>query len=174
MLSSLQRSVMIAFLLAALLGIGWLSGRNSAPTGSCGCGIPLDERAGSMQPPVRGNRAQDKAVANPAEISKPDPVAPGIPRLVGVGATTCLPCKMMSPILEELAREYEGKLLLEFIDISVDSRAAQRYRVRAIPTQVFYDGSGREFFRHMGFYSKEDILAKLREHGMELDKGDSE
>jgi len=75
---------------------------------------------------------------------------------------------MMAPILEELARDYQGKLTVEFIDISEDRKAAQRYKVRVIPTQIFYDRSGKEFYRHMGFFSKEDILATFRAHGIKL------
>jgi thioredoxin 1 len=75
---------------------------------------------------------------------------------------------MMAPILEELAREYKGKLKVEFIDVWENPEAARKYGVRVIPTQIFYDEKGEEFFRHEGFYSKEDILRKFKDQGIDL------
>jgi len=95
----------------------------------------------------------------------------GLPRLVDLGSTTCVPCKMMTPILDSLSKSYKGKLMVEFINVSESPKAAEEYNVRMIPTQVFFDKNGHEFFRHVGFYPKEDILAKFREHGINLDRG---
>ncbi|HBN07756.1 MAG TPA: thioredoxin [Cyanobacteria bacterium UBA8530] len=89
-----------------------------------------------------------------------------IPRLLDLGADRCIPCKMMQPILEELRKEYRGKLQVDFIDVWKNQAEAERYHVRAIPTQIFYDKGGKEVFRHEGFYSKEAILAKLSELGL--------
>ena len=94
-----------------------------------------------------------------------------LPRLVELGADRCIPCKMMAPILEELRKEYAGTLQLESIDVWKDPDAAKRYRIRIIPTQIFYDASGKELFRHVGFFSKEDILAKWKELGVVIEKG---
>ncbi|MHC4284383.1 MAG: thioredoxin family protein [Planctomycetota bacterium] len=94
--------------------------------------------------------------------------SPAIPRLVDVGAKTCIPCKLMAPILEELKKEYTGRLQVDFLDLSINTDYAGQYKVRVIPTQIFYDASGKELFRHEGFYSKEDILAKWKELGVEL------
>lgn len=91
-----------------------------------------------------------------------------LPRLVDLGAKTCIPCKMMAPILEELRNEYKGKLQVEFIDVWEDRSAGDQYRIRVIPTQIFFDPSGKELFRHVGFMSKEDILAKWKELGFNL------
>jgi thioredoxin 1 len=95
----------------------------------------------------------------------------GIPRLVDLGSTTCIPCKMMAPILDELKTEYEGRLIVDVLDVKTDRNASAQYRIRVIPTQIFYDGSGRELFRHEGFYSKEDILAKWKDLGIDLEAG---
>ncbi|RPJ41408.1 MAG: thioredoxin, partial [Candidatus Latescibacterota bacterium] len=100
--------------------------------------------------------------------------AGGIPRLVDLGSTTCVPCKMMAPILEELRTEYEGRFGVEVIDIKADRAAASKYGIRVIPTQIFFDASGRELFRHEGFYAKEDILAKWGELGIDVGAGAGE
>ena len=91
----------------------------------------------------------------------------GLPRLLELGSTTCIPCKAMKPILEELKTECAGKFQVELIDVHKDEAAAEAHDVRIIPTQVFLDASGKELFRHEGFFAKEDILAKWKELGVE-------
>jgi thioredoxin 1 len=92
-----------------------------------------------------------------------------LPKLVDLGANKCIPCKMMAPILEGLKTEYTGKLEVEFIDVWENPELGEQYGVAIIPTQIFYDASGKERFRHQGFFSKEDILAKWKELGVSLD-----
>ena len=91
-----------------------------------------------------------------------------LPRLVDLGADKCIPCKMMAPVLEDLKENYSGIFDVEFIDVWKNPDAGKKYGIRIIPTQIFYDASGKEFFRHEGFFSKEDILAKWKETGVEL------
>jgi thioredoxin 1 len=96
------------------------------------------------------------------------PTEAGLPRLLDLGAGKCIPCKMMAPILEDLKKEYAGRLMVEFIDVWQSPDAGKRYGINVIPTQIFYDAAGRELFRHAGFFSKEDILGKWRELGVNL------
>jgi thioredoxin 1 len=74
----------------------------------------------------------------------------------------------MAPILEELKKEYAGKLEVEFIDVWKNPDAGKPYAIQMIPTQIFFDASGKERFRHTGFYGKDDILAKWKELGVDL------
>lgn len=97
-------------------------------------------------------------------------ISKDIPRLLDLGSDQCIPCKMMVPILEELKSEYAGKLQVDFIDIWKSPEQGRTYGIKLIPTQIFYDASGKELFRHEGFYSKEDILAKWKELGIDLTK----
>lgn len=99
----------------------------------------------------------------PSEVRK-------LPRLVDLGADKCIPCKMMAPILEEMKKDYAGIINMEFIDVWENPDKAKEYGISVIPTQIFYDASGKELFRHEGFFSKEDILAKWKEFGVELTK----
>jgi thioredoxin 1 len=101
------------------------------------------------------------ALATPPE-KKP------LPKLLDLGAGKCIPCKMMFPVLDGLKKEYAGKLEVEFIDVWQNSDAGKQYGIEVIPTQIFYDPTGKELFRHIGFLSKEDILAKWKELGLEL------
>jgi len=99
---------------------------------------------------------------------EPTATAAALPRRLDLGADKCVPCKMMAPILEELKETYAGVLTVEFIDVWKDPAAAQPYGIRVIPTQIFFAADGTELFRHEGFFSREDILAKWRELGVEL------
>jgi thioredoxin 1 len=92
----------------------------------------------------------------------------GLPRLIDLGAGKCIPCKMMAPILDELKEEYAGSLEVVFVDVWQNPDAGAKYGIQLIPTQIFYDASGKELFRHEGFFSKEDILAKWKGLGVEL------
>jgi len=126
-------------------------------------------------------KSQPQTVATPAP-EKPEPsakpetveeVAPPeeskpqhLPRLVEIGAEKCIPCKMMQPILAELRQEYAGKLQVDMVDVWKHPEQADKYGVQTIPTQVIYDSSGKEVFRHIGFFPKEEIVSKLAELGV--------
>jgi thioredoxin 1 len=92
-----------------------------------------------------------------------------LPRLVDLGAGKCIPCKMMAPILEELKAEYSGRFKVDFIDVWENPDVGAEYGIHMIPTQIFYDASGKELFRHEGFFSKTDILTKWKELGIEIE-----
>ena len=94
--------------------------------------------------------------------------AAGLPQLIDLGADKCIPCKMMAPILEELKEKYKGRLEVTFIDVWKDPAPGSKYGIRVIPTQIFIGSDGKELFRHEGFFSKEDILAKWHELGFTL------
>ncbi|RJP83140.1 MAG: thioredoxin [Desulfobacteraceae bacterium] len=91
---------------------------------------------------------------------------PGRVTMIDLGATSCIPCKMMAPILEELKKEYAGKADIIFIDVWKDPAPAKKYGIRAIPTQIFFDSEGREFFRHTGFMDKKQIIEVLSRMGV--------
>ena len=76
---------------------------------------------------------------------------------------------MMAPILEELKKEYAGRMEVEFIDVWKNPDAGKQYGVQIIPTQIFYAADGKELFRHVGFFGKEDILAKWKELGVNME-----
>jgi thioredoxin 1 len=102
-----------------------------------------------------------------AETDKVAALAPSsMPRLLDLGAGHCVPCKMMKPILAELQTGFAEQFETIYIDIAENRAAAEEYGVRVIPTQIFFDAEGNELFRHEGFMSKEDILAKWQELGI--------
>jgi thioredoxin 1 len=119
---------------------------------------------------VSDNDAAGIQGAQPVPLRTNTQPLEALPRLVDLGAGKCIPCKMMAPILEELKKEYAGILIVEFIDVWKNPEAGEEYGIRLIPTQIFYDSSGKELFRHEGFFAKEDILAKWKKLGVELTK----
>jgi len=86
--------------------------------------------------------------------------------MVDLGAGKCIPCKMMAPILDKLRKEYAGRAAIVFIDVWEDRSQSQRFAIRSIPTQIFYDKNGKEIYRHEGFLAEEGIVAKLKEMGV--------
>ena len=110
------------------------------------------------------NRINTSADTSEAKIEQTSRTT--LPQLVDLGSKTCIPCKMMEPILEELKREYEGKLDILFIDVGKNPAGSEAYGIRVIPTQIFYDANGQEFFRHEGFFSKEAIVQTFKNAGL--------
>jgi thioredoxin 1 len=109
------------------------------------------------------------ATAASPDTGNTTPVAAAkLPKLLDLGATKCIPCKMMAPILAELKKEYAGRMEVEFIDVWQNEGAGKQYGVEMIPTQIFFDAAGKELFRHVGFYGREDILGKWKELGVDL------
>lgn len=125
----------------------------------------LGERPRAAVAPEVAVESVDLAPPSPSEATRDRP------RLLDIGSTRCIPCKAMAPILEELKSTYRGTLAVDFIDLLEDSDAAETYGISTIPTQIFFDASGKELFRHEGFYSRDDILSKWRELGVELEDG---
>lgn len=91
-----------------------------------------------------------------------------MPVLIDLGADKCIPCKAMKPILDDLALNYKSAFETRFIDVWKNVDAGKKYNINLIPTQIFFDASGKELFRHEGFFSKEDILSKWKEFGVEM------
>lgn len=119
-------------------------------------------RPGSADPAI--------SAATPVIAPSTQTSATAVPRLVDLGANACIPCKKMAPILEELKTTMAGKLQVDFVDVWKNPDAGKQYGVNLIPTQIFYDANGKELSRHEGFMPREDILARFKQHGIDLAK----
>ncbi len=108
--------------------------------------------------------AASEPASAPATASAP--TTQKLPRMVDLGADKCIPCKQLAPILEELKQEYAGRVTVEFIDVWRNPKAGEPYKIRVIPTQIFFDASGKEIWRHEGFLPKADFIAKFKEMGV--------
>ncbi len=93
------------------------------------------------------------------------PVDRNLPRLLDLGSHSCTPCRMMVPELAAVSEQYSGSVEVEFIDVNENPDAAQSHGIKLIPTQIIFDATGSELFRHEGYMSREDMTAKLTELG---------
>jgi len=96
----------------------------------------------------------------------PEVPAKGMVTMVDLGAKSCIPCKMMAPIMEKLEKDYKGRAAILFIDVWKEPDQAKRFDIRTIPTQIFYDKEGKEVLRHTGFMSEEAIVGQLNKMGV--------
>ena len=87
---------------------------------------------------------------------------------IELGSKDCVPCKMMEPILEQIREEYPDQVKVVFHDVKTKEgyAYAQQYKIRVIPTQVFLDSNGEEYFRHEGFFPKEEVVKILMQKGV--------
>ena len=110
-------------------------------------------------------------VKDQAVLARDNPVdkarTSGLPSMVDFGSTGCRPCDMMAPILEELKAEYAGKANVLFVQVNQEQLLAARFGIQSIPVQVFFDKTGQEVSRHVGFFPKDEILKQLRAMGVE-------
>lgn len=90
----------------------------------------------------------------------------GLPSIVKLGADWCAPCRAMKPELKELAGELKGKANVLDIDIEEARAVARQYKVRLIPTTIFFDRNGQAQATVTGFQDKGQLKAKLKELGL--------
>lgn len=102
------------------------------------------------------------ALDNPVDKAR----ASGKPSLVDFGATGCIPCDKLAPILEAMKTKHEGKANVIFVHVRDEQVLASRYGIQSIPVQVFFDKDGKEIFRHTGFWPQEELEKKLADMGV--------
>lgn len=95
---------------------------------------------------------QDKNAGNSKQKPKP------LVTFVELGSVNCIPCKMMKPVMAEVEKEYGDKIEVIFHDVNKDRQKSAEYKIRVIPTQVFLDAKGKEFYRHEGFFPKDELM----------------
>lgn len=147
--ASSRRSAIVAAALAALVALC---------LGISGCGGESGEESRSAEGEVATSDSVGVALSS-------DTDAAALPVLLDLGSTTCVPCRAMAPILEEMRETFEGQFDVRFTDVKKDAAAAQTHGIRIIPTQIFFDEHGNELFRHQGFFSREDMLSTWEELG---------
>ncbi len=96
----------------------------------------------------------------------PQVPAKGMVTMVDLGASGCIPCNIMSGIVDSLQKQYKGRAAIYFINIRNHPEEGPKFGISVIPTQIFYDKSGREVYRHEGVMLQGAIIAKLQSLGV--------
>lgn len=113
-----------------------------------------------------------ESILKPQTVKKPEPKPKKSGELkitfVELGSVNCIPCKMMQPIMEEIEKEFSEQVIVIFYDVWTEEGKpyAEKYKIRLIPTQVFLDKNGNEYFRHEGFFPKEELVKILEMQGV--------
>jgi len=108
---------------------------------------------------LAGCSEKNKAGKTEGEAGAAKPVERPKVTFIELGSDRCVPCKMMQPIIEEIKQEYAGDVQVLFYDVwTEDGRPyGELFKIRAIPTQIFLDADGEEYFRHEGFFPREEL-----------------
>jgi len=103
-----------------------------------------------------------KAKDNPVDRARMS----GKPSMIEFGATGCILCDMMQPILENLRKSFKERLNVVFVHVREEQILGARFGIRTIPVQVFFDANGKEVFRHEGFLPEKEVHRQLAEMGI--------
>jgi thioredoxin 1 len=99
--------------------------------------------------------------------TKKDVLKPKI-TFIELGSVNCIPCKQMQPVMKAIESKYAEQVKVIFYDVWTDAGKpyAEKYGIKLIPTQVFLDEKGKEFYRHEGFYPEKEIDKLLQSKGL--------
>lgn len=87
---------------------------------------------------------------------------------IELGSVRCIPCQQMQPVMKSIEQKYGKDVKVVFHDVWTEAGApfAKQYGIEAIPTQIFLDENGSEFFRHTGFFPEEELVKVLNKKGV--------
>lgn len=91
---------------------------------------------------------------------------------VELGSVNCIPCKQMQPVMKAIEEKYGAQIKVVFYDVWKDDQKkyAEKFKIKLIPTQVFLDENGKEFFRHEGFFPEKEIDKICEKKGLKAKK----
>ena len=89
---------------------------------------------------------------------------------VELGSVRCVPCIQMQPIMKSIEQKYGEQIEVIFYDVWTDEgyKYSETYKIQLIPTQVFLDENGQEFYRHEGFFPEKEIDKLLQKQGLKI------
>lgn len=116
---------------------------------------------------VTASSLSQTASSGRPETQQPAQTGPVV-TFVELGSVKCIPCRQMQPVMRAIEEKYGDQVAVVFHDVWKDDQRsfATKYGVRVIPTQVFLDRNGKEFFRHEGFFPESEIDKLLQKRGL--------
>jgi thioredoxin 1 len=114
-------------------------------------------------PPAAETRAKVRALT-PPELDAA--LAAGTWLIVEFGGEYCIPCARMQPILQDLQVALGARVQVRNFWIQEHPEVAARFKVMVMPTQIVFDPTGKEVFRHMGYFPPEEFEQVLHEKGL--------
>jgi thioredoxin 1 len=87
---------------------------------------------------------------------------------IELGSVKCIPCREMQTVMKSIGEKYGKEINIVFYDVLTKAGEpyALKYKIEAIPTQVFLDAKGKEFYRHIGFFPEEELVSILKIKGV--------
>ncbi len=88
---------------------------------------------------------------------------------IELGSVRCIPCQKMEIVLDSIRNKYPKDVKVIFYDVwtKAGKPFAKQYDVKSIPTQVFLDAKGKEYYRHIGFFPEEEVIKILKQKAVE-------
>ncbi len=170
-MKSMRKKIMLL-----LIAVFFIAGVPYLKTPSnCGAVIPLAFTGaifgcGGDKEAAKQNEEADRSSAVAAETESSTTEKKGELKVtfVELGSVNCIPCRMMQPVMQDVEKKYPGQVKIVFHDVWTDQGRAEgaKYRIRVIPTQVFLDKNGKEYFRHEGFFPFEEVDRVLKQKGV--------
>jgi len=122
---------------------------------------------------ILGAGAAASQTANASSPAQSSATGKPLVTFVELGSVKCVPCRQMQPVMEAVGKKYGDQIAIVFHDVwkSEERQYAEKYGIRVIPTQVFLDRDGKEFFRHEGFFPEEAIDTLLQKRGLKARTG---
>ncbi len=87
----------------------------------------------------------------------------GKPALYDFGRGMCIPCKEMEKVLTDIKGEYGDQVEVRLVMMEKNEDLFKQYKIMLVPTQVFLSAEGKEVDRHIGAWSKDEVVSKLKE-----------
>ena len=114
------------------------------------------------------NQGTEKDDKQNNSTTKAEQSAEPIVTFIELGSVRCIPCQKMQPIMESIEEKYGSQVKVVFHDVWTPEGkpAADKYNIELIPTQVFLDENGEEYFRHEGFFPEEELVEVLKMKGV--------
>jgi thioredoxin 1 len=87
---------------------------------------------------------------------------------IELGSVRCIPCQQMQAVMKSIETKYSKEVKVDFYDVWTEAGKpfGAKYGIEAIPTQVFLDDKGNEYYRHVGFFPEEELVKVLQMKGV--------